>query len=191
MKLSAGSTSRPCLVRASKARRTALRSQAVNYKASLQNHRRRILLNRASTCSAPLAPSDVFVLDFDGVVVDSEPEASPTEYSLLREAIHAPFLFICYITASAFEAAALRWPHLFSSSDLDVDGKREQLRQAMRLVRPVLVRGFESMVMLRLLHRNPSCPATQSAILHNWTEELPRALGCWGESPEELNQVQS
>ncbi|KXZ55807.1 hypothetical protein GPECTOR_2g1357 [Gonium pectorale] len=59
----------------------------------------------------------------------------------------------------------------------------------MRTVRPVLVRGFESMVMLRLLLRDPECPNTLGAILHRWPEELDRALSEWGESAEELNKV--
>ncbi|GIL90107.1 hypothetical protein Vretimale_13937 [Volvox reticuliferus] len=124
--------------------------------------------NRATPSTGSSAPhSDVFVLDFDGVVVDSEPE----------------------ITASAFEAAALRWPELFSDSVLDMGSKRAQLREAMRMVRPVLVRGFESMVMLRMLSRDPSCPKTLAAILNRWSEELPRALSCWGESSDELTQI--
>ncbi|GLC69241.1 hypothetical protein PLESTF_000806100 [Pleodorina starrii] len=120
-----------------------------------------------SHAAAGAGPSDVFVLDFDGVVVDSEPE----------------------ITASAFEAAALHWPDLFSDSVLDVGNRKAQLREAMRTVRPVLVRGFESMVMLRMLLRDPPCPATRDAILNRWSEELPRSLSYWGESADELTQI--
>ncbi|GIL54086.1 hypothetical protein Vafri_9641 [Volvox africanus] len=141
----------------------------MNFASSLlQNSCQRVVHKRAtSSISSSAPPSDVFVLDFDGVVVDSEPE----------------------ITASAFEAAALRWPDLFSDSVLDVGGKRAQLREAMRIVRPVLVRGFESMVMLRILLRDPSCPKTLDAILKCWSEELPRSLSFWGESADELTQI--
>ncbi len=43
--------------------------------------------------------------------------------------------------------------------------------------------------MLRLLHRDPACPATAAAILERWPQELDRALAEWGESAEELNAV--
>ncbi|KAG2438890.1 hypothetical protein HYH02_010686 [Chlamydomonas schloesseri] len=122
---------------------------------------------KAGAAPASLAPvSDVFVLDFDGVVVDSEPE----------------------ITASAFEAAAIRWPGLFGPGALS-DERRAALREAMRTVRPVLVKGYESMVMLRLLLRDPNCVVTLRAILGRWGEELPRALAEWGESEAELSKL--
>eukprot|EP00198_Chlamydomonas_reinhardtii_P004220 XP_001693556.1 predicted protein [Chlamydomonas reinhardtii] len=119
----------------------------------------------ASSQAAPPAVSDVFVLDFDGVVVDSEPE----------------------ITASAFEAAAIRWPELFAPEALGAE-RRTALREAMRTVRPVLVKGYESMVMLRLLLRDPNCEVKLRSILSAWSAELPRALAEWGESEEELSK---
>lgn len=54
-------------------------------------------------------------------------------------------LHVLQITASAFEAAAQRWPDLFGSVQQSGE-QRAQLREAMRTVRPVLVRGYESMV---------------------------------------------
>ncbi|PNW73936.1 hypothetical protein CHLRE_13g578900v5 [Chlamydomonas reinhardtii] len=120
----------------------------------------------ASSQAAPPAVSDVFVLDFDGVVVDSEPE----------------------ITASAFEAAAIRWPELFAPEALGAE-RRTALREAMRTVRPVLVKGYESMVMLRLLLRDPNCEVKLRSILSAWSAELPRALAEWGESEEELSKL--
>ncbi|KAG2493125.1 hypothetical protein HYH03_008552 [Edaphochlamys debaryana] len=128
------------------------------------------LVNRRQAAARPVAvcsaPTDVFVLDFDGVILDSEPE----------------------ITASAFEAAAQRWPELFGSGRVAPE-RRAALREAMRGVRPVLVRGYESMVMLRRLLRDPDCAATRDAILTRWEAELPRALAEWGESAEELNRL--
>ena len=55
---------------------------------------------------------------------------------------------VLQITASAFEAAAIRWPELFAPEALGAE-RRTALREAMRTVRPVLVKGYESMVMLR------------------------------------------
>ncbi|GIM15285.1 hypothetical protein Vretimale_18119 [Volvox reticuliferus] len=40
-----------------------------------------------------------------------------------------------------------------------------------------------------MLSRDPSCPMTLAAILNRWSEELPRALSCWGESSDELTQI--
>eukprot|EP00798_Chlamydomonas_sp_ICE-L_P015748 gene15748-21870_t len=57
-------------------------------------------------------PSDVFVLDFDGVLVDSEPEVS----------------------AAAFMAAADRWPQLASG----LESNKATLRPLMKKCRPVL-----------------------------------------------------
>ena len=70
------------------------------------------------------ASADVFALDFDGVLVDSEPE----------------------ISSSAVAAAAEYWPEQFGSLDkASLDGVREKLR----IIRPVLVHGVESLIMVR------------------------------------------
>lgn len=70
------------------------------------------------------ASADVFALDFDGVLVDSEPE----------------------ISSSAVAAAAEYWPKQFGSLDkASLDGVREKLR----IIRPVLVHGVESLIMVR------------------------------------------
>ena len=66
-------------------------------------------------------PSDVFVLDFDGVIVDSEPEVS----------------------SSALNACKEYWPDQFGS----LHGTQEdELRQRMRDARPVLVSAADAMV---------------------------------------------
>ena len=68
------------------------------------------------------ASADVFALDFDGVLVDSEPE----------------------ISSSAVAAATEYWPDQFKGLDQStIDGVRERLR----VIRPVLVHGVESLVM--------------------------------------------
>lgn len=96
------------------------------------------------------APSDVFVLDFDGVLVDSEPEVS----------------------ASAIAAAAARWPEIVGPVERD-EARRAALFEGLRTVRPVLVRGYESMVQARLLAQDPSC-APQ--LLNDWQAVLQDAL---------------
>ncbi|GBF99414.1 hypothetical protein Rsub_12246 [Raphidocelis subcapitata] len=104
--------------------------------------------------AAPRAgASDVFVLDFDGVLVDSEPEVS----------------------TSAFDAARDYWPAAFASAD---GAAKEAVLQGLRECRPVLVRGYESMVMARLLVERPGAAA---GILGGWEELLPATLEAWGE----------
>lgn len=68
-----------------------------------------------ATHIARLAPTDVVVLDFDGVLLDSEGE----------------------ITRSAFVAAKQRWPKLFAGVSAE---QQEAVAKKMRKVRPVLVR---------------------------------------------------
>lgn len=69
------------------------------------------------------ASGDVFALDFDGVLVDSEPE----------------------ISSSALSAAAEYWPEQFGNLDQSaLDG----VRQRLRIIRPVLIHGVESLVMV-------------------------------------------
>lgn len=122
-----------------------------------------LLAARASLATA--AASDVFVLDFDGVVIDSEPE----------------------VTASALMAAALRWPALFNDATV-TPGTRQQLLAGMRAVRPVLVRGFEAMVMLRMLLADPGSTQLRDKILGGWHEILGQQLLEWGEDEKDLTR---
>ena len=69
-------------------------------------------------------PEDVFVLDFDGVVCDSAQEVMSAGLSCARE----------------------YWPDVFGG---DVD--EEALWKSLCLVRPRLVKGYESMLMARIL----------------------------------------
>ncbi|GAX77267.1 hypothetical protein CEUSTIGMA_g4713.t1 [Chlamydomonas eustigma] len=105
--------------------------------------------------------SDVIVLDFDGVLVDSEPE----------------------ITASALVAARERWPQAFSHLNLD---REAAVKEKMRIVRPVLVRGFESMVMLRMLVEDLN---NANKILENWSQVLPAQLDMYGETQADLSAL--
>eukprot|EP00983_Pelagomonas_calceolata_P084274 1156328-Pelagomonas_calceolata.AAC.6 len=57
------------------------------------------------------------------------------------------------VTASAFTASKQRWPHIFGSLSAD-----DELRisEGMRAVRPVLIKGYESMIMVGQQAMKPS-----------------------------------
>lgn len=99
-------------------------------------------------------------MDFDGVLVDSEPEVS----------------------ASAYAAAKDYWPQLFEGVST---AQEEQVRTGLKKTRPVLVRGYESMIMARMLLEDPSCA---DAILKNWHPLLESTLEKWGEEWTELQK---
>jgi phosphoglycolate phosphatase-like HAD superfamily hydrolase len=101
------------------------------------------------------------VLDFDGVLIDSEPEVS----------------------SSAVAAASARWPDVFSSC-VGAD-----LSSGMRDVRPVLVNGYEAMVMARLLAEaigSNTLDAVVASILADWPALLSETLARWGEDAATL-----
>jgi len=102
----------------------------------------------------------VFALDFDGVVVDSEPEVS--EYGLV--------------------AAQRRWPEALSG--VQEPGARAALLAALRDCRPRLVKGYEAMVMARLLAEDG---ARVAAVLRDWPALLAASLESWGCDAEELS----
>lgn len=81
---------------------------------------------RRGAMAAAAGPNDVFVLDFDGVLCDSEREVS----------------------TSAFEACRQLWPQQFGSL---ADSERARVMEGLRAARPRLVKGFEAMVMARLI----------------------------------------
>jgi len=78
------------------------------------------------------AAADVFVLDFDGVLVDSEPEVSMSAYTAARD----------------------YWPGIFASATA---AQQSAVLEGLRACRPALVRGYESMVMARMLLEDPEC----------------------------------
>eukprot|EP00775_Hariotina_reticulata_P003709 gene3709-3972_t len=117
-----------------------------------------LFINSQLRCAAYAC--DVFVCDFDGVLVDSEPEVS----------------------ASAYAAAQDYWPDLFAGV---TEPHRQQVMAGLRQSRPVLVRGYESMVMARMLLEDPSCV---EAILADWHPLLEQTLSSWGENWQELQE---
>lgn len=70
-------------------------------------------------------PDDVFVIDFDGVLCDSVHE----------------------VMSAGMECAQERWPEVFSNSG----GVEEHVWESLCRVRPRLVKGYESMLMARIL----------------------------------------
>lgn len=108
------------------------------------------------------AVSDVFVLDFDGVLVDSEPEVSMSAYTSARD----------------------YWPELFRGA---TEEDKAAVLKGLRSCRPVLVRGYESMVMARLLLQGQE--GTSDRILSSWETLLPQTLEEWGESWETLQKA--
>eukprot|EP00891_Asterochloris_glomerata_P004290 jgi/Astpho2/4290/fgenesh1_pg.00064_%23_75_t len=114
-------------------------------------------------------PSDVFVLDFDGVIVDSEPEANSKEH-----------MFPAAVSSSALDACKEYWPNQFGSLQ---GTQEEELRQRLRDARPVLVSAADAMVHARLLLEDPNSLAE---ILASWDSVLPASLEQWGESFDRL-----
>ncbi|KAF5831205.1 hypothetical protein DUNSADRAFT_13463 [Dunaliella salina] len=108
---------------------------------------------------AHAAPSDAFILDFDGVLLDSERE----------------------VTASAFAACKQRWPHIFGSLSAE---DQQRIADGMRAVRPVLIKGYESMVMARILAEDG--PKAVDSILADWPQLQVERLAQWNEKAEEL-----
>ena len=99
---------------------------------------------RYASVSHIKATADVFALDFDGVLVDSEPE----------------------ISSSAVAAATEYWPDQFKGVDqATINGVRERLR----ILRPVLIHGVESLVMV--LDNLQTCHDLLSVLSH-----VPRAF---------------
>lgn len=83
------------------------------------------------------------------------------------------------VSASALAAACTRWPRQFagladSSGASGSSKQRDELMAGLRKTRPVLVRGYESMVMARLLlEEGPGCA---EAILQDWGPLLQASL---------------
>jgi hypothetical protein len=77
------------------------------------------------------------------------------------------------VSSSAYAAARDYWPDLFSSVTAE---QQQQIMAGLRATRPVLVRGYESMVMARMLLEEPGCV---DAILADWHPLLHKTLDRW------------
>lgn len=105
------------------------------------------------------APTDVFVLDFDGVIADSAYE----------------------VNSAGLSAAQTRWPTVsFADSD--------RILKGLAKTRPRLVRGYESMVMARLIAESDD--NIDEILQETWATPdglLHRSLHAWQEDSEDLN----
>lgn len=110
--------------------------------------------------------SDVYVLDFDGVLCDSQREVS----------------------TAGLASAMLRWPDAFRGID---DERKEHVLRGLAQTRPRLVRGYESMVMARMIWESEE--NIGKIVASNWESGdeslLSRTLRAWNESEEELTTI--
>lgn len=120
---------------------------------------------RIPRTSATIMPSsaaprqNVFVLDFDGVIVDSEPEVS----------------------LAGLEASCSYWPDHFGQLG---QADRDRLLQGLRAVRSQLVKGVENMVFARLLLEDPE---NEPKIRADSRGAIREALARWGCTLDQLN----
>ncbi|XP_058082769.1 uncharacterized protein LOC131230797 [Magnolia sinica] len=114
--------------------------------------------------------SDLYALDFDGVLCDSCGESS----------------------LSALKAAKIRWPDLFKGSDSAME---QWIIDQMHVVRPVVETGYENLLLVRLLLeiqipsiRKSSVAAglTIEGILENWSKLKPVIMEDWNENRDAL-----
>ncbi|CAN6461629.1 unnamed protein product [Victoria cruziana] len=117
--------------------------------------------------------SDLYALDFDGVLCDSCGESS----------------------ISALKAAKIRWPNLFVDVDVETE---EWIVDQMHEVRPVVETGYENVLLVRLLLeiRKPTIQKssvasglTIHAILESWLRLKPIILEEWNEDSDVLIEL--
>eukprot|EP00890_Picochlorum_soloecismus_P005747 jgi/Picsp_1/6173/NSC_03527-R1_hypothetical protein CHLNCDRAFT_22194 [Chlorella variabilis] len=105
-------------------------------------------------------PEDLFVIDFDGVLADTQME----------------------VMSAGFEVARARWPDLFKGQS---DSK---MLSNLSRVRPKLVKGFESAIMARLIAEDESNVDTILGSEDAWeTAIVSQCLERWEESAEDLS----
>ncbi|KAK2630883.1 hypothetical protein QOZ80_UnG0720300 [Eleusine coracana subsp. coracana] len=114
--------------------------------------------------------SDLYALDFDGVLCDSCGESS----------------------LSAVKAAKVRWPFVFEQVDATME---EWIVEQMYTLRPVVETGYENLLLVRLLVeiRVPSTRKSSVAdgltvqeILENWLQLKPTIMADWQEDRDSL-----
>jgi len=93
-------------------------------------HKINVIKRHCSVTAA--APTDVFVLDYDGVISDSQHEVS----------------------SAGVAAAEQQWPSVFQALSSSAS-ERQRVLAGVAASRPRLVKGYESMVMARIILENP------------------------------------
>ncbi|KAH7624073.1 hypothetical protein NADE_008885 [Nannochloris sp. 'desiccata'] len=132
-------------------------------------HKFNVVIKRHCTVTAA-APTDVFVLDYDGVIADSQLEVS----------------------TAGVAAAEQQWPSIFQDLNLNAS-ERQRVLAGVAAARPRLVKGYESMVMARMVLENPQDGVEK--ILYgtpNWDAPsglLQTTLAAWNEQEQPLQAV--
>jgi hypothetical protein len=83
--------------------------------------------------------------------------------------------YAAQVSLAGIRAAMQYWPDAFKGDEQSII---EQLKPHMRATRPVMVSGFEAMVMARLLHEGTS----SDAIVADWPVLLASSLADFGTS---------
>lgn len=123
-----------------------------------------IRITKSSWNMCRSAPTDVFVLDYDGVIADSARE----------------------VATAGLGAATLTWPQFFAALTLE---ETDRILAGLAATRPRLVRGYESMVMARLILEDPT-GGVDAVLAPGWDAPgglLASSLAAWGTSEGELN----
>jgi phosphoglycolate phosphatase-like HAD superfamily hydrolase len=113
------------------------------------------------------APTDVFVLDYDGVIADSQHEVS----------------------SAGVAAAEQQWPSLFQGLE---GSERQRVLAGVAAARPRLVKGYESMLMARLILQDPQNVENILSGTPNWDSPgglLQTSLIAWDEEEQALQSV--
>ncbi|CAL5090001.1 unnamed protein product [Urochloa decumbens] len=127
-------------------------------------------LRAARPTRAAMGGSDLFALDFDGVLCDSCGESS----------------------LSAVKAAKVRWPWVFEQVNSSME---EWIVEQMYTLRPVVETGYENLLLVRLLVeiQIPSVRKSSVAdglsiqeILENWLKLKPTLMDEWQEDRDSL-----
>jgi len=154
-------------------------------------------------CVAPSASAIVTALDFDGVLCDSEPELTRSAWRAAKELWPDMMESVGEYASEPWQAGARRawaggeWDQL---TGLGEDGLPNWLAAKMRLLRPVLETGYESLLMMRLCadealvaQRTSSGqrPLTTGEITANWNDLRDMLLARYGLKREEAIEAYS
>ena len=108
-------------------------------------------------------PDDVYVLDFDGVLCDSQGE----------------------VMSAGLAVARARWPDSFPSNPSADTG---DLAAALSRVRPRLISGFESVLMARHVAEEGEKAERDILECDDWSNRVEELLGAYGASVEDLER---
>ncbi|KAK9866107.1 hypothetical protein WJX84_005680, partial [Apatococcus fuscideae] len=120
----------------------------------------RIVTPQRLTQRLKAGPTDVLLLDFDGVIVDSEPE----------------------VTAGCIESAAALWSQSLSKLE---GAQLAELKNKMRTVRPVMNATWEFLVAARLL---ASDAKSLDSLLQDWPSVCDWAIKEWGTTQHAIEE---